>query len=390
MPLSRRSFVRALSLTGAGVAAAPLAPMLGARGREAWAADLRRGLAEPGAGLAAKVIRLSSNENPRGPSAAALEGIQRALVNAPLYPYASAEAVRTAIARHLKVPAECVILGCGSTEILRMVVDTYTSPTKALVAGNPTFELPGMRATTMKTPVHAVPVDAKLQLDLGAMAARSRGAGLVFLNNPNNPTGTVYGAQAVADFIREVHRVSPETVVLVDEAYHEYVDDPSYRTAIPTALEDPRVIVARTFSKAYGLAGLRVGYAVARRETVTALDAQQLDHGVNALAAGAAIAALGDADLPARERKLNAEARDFTRKFFEGAGYAVTPSHTNFLMADIRRDARWFQDECRKHDVLVGRPFPPLATHARVSIGTMDEMRAAVPVFERVLGTRKS
>jgi histidinol-phosphate aminotransferase len=145
------------------------------------------------------------------------------------------------------------------------------------------------------------------------------------------------------------------------------------------------VLVVRTFSKAYGLAGLRVGYAVARPDTIARLAPHRLGLAVTALGAAAARAALADRGVAARERRLNAEARTVTVRAFERLGYRVAPSQTNFVMVDVRRDARRFQEACRAHDVLVGRPFPPLVTHARVSIGTLDEMRAAMPVFERVL-----
>jgi histidinol-phosphate aminotransferase len=207
----------------------------------------------------------------------------------------------------------------------------------------------------------------------------------VFVNNPNNPTGTVHGAKAIEEHVRGVLHDAPDSYVMVDEAYHEYVDDPAYATAVPLALELPHVVVARTFSKVYGLAGLRVGYAVARPETIRRMAHNQLGINVNALGAAAALAALEDRGLVAREQRLNAEARAFTQRFFESAGYRVTPSAANFLMVDIRRDPKAFQDACRLQDVLVGRPFPPLATQARVSIGTMDEMRAATDVFRRVL-----
>jgi histidinol-phosphate aminotransferase len=386
MPLSRRSFVRAVGLGGAGVMTAPL---IGARGREALAADLRAGLGAPTSATgAAGVIRLSSNENPRGPCAAALDGLRGALGEASRYPFAPPEELRAAIAAAHGVRVENVLLGCGSTEVLRMAVDAFTSPTRALVTAAPTFEEPAARAEVIGAPVRAVRVDAGLRLDLAAMtaaAAMGGGAGLVFVNNPNNPTGTLHGARAIADFVRRTLAAAPGTTILIDEAYHEYVEDPAYSTAMPIALENPRVIVSRTFSKVYGLAGLRVGYAIGQPATLQALARHQLGMDVNVLAAAAARAALGDHELAARERRLNHEAREFTRRFFESAGYAVAPSRANFLMADIRRDAKRFQEACRAHDVLVGRPFPPLATHTRVSIGTMDEMRAAVDVFRRVL-----
>ncbi|HEU4629012.1 MAG TPA: aminotransferase class I/II-fold pyridoxal phosphate-dependent enzyme [Gemmatimonadaceae bacterium] len=387
MPLSRRSFVRTVGLGGAGMLTAPL---IGARGREALAAELRAGagigVVEPTA-LAAGVIRLSSNENPRGPCAAALRGLQGALGEASRYPFAPPEALRTAIAAAHGVSIENVLLGCGSTEVLRMAVDACTSRTRPLVTAAPTFEEPAARAAVIGTPVRAVRVDADLRLDLAGMTAAARGAGLVFVNNPNNPTGTLHPARAIADFVRRTQAAAPAATILIDEAYHEYVEDPAHATAIPIALERPRVVVSRTFSKVYGLAGLRIGYAIGRKETLQALARHQLSMDVNVLAAAAARAALTDRTLVAREQRLNHEARDFTRRFFERAGYAVAPSQANFLMIDIRRDAKAFQDACGTRDVLVGRPFPPLGTHTRISIGTMDEMRAATEVFRRVLAS---
>ena len=389
MSLSRRSFVRALGLTGAGVVSAPL---VGARGREALAAELRRGaLDAPGAAgePPGGRIRLDSNENPRGAGAGALAAVRRALGEASRYPLAQPDELRAAIAAAHGVGEDHVLLACGSTEVLRVAVDAFTSPARALVTAAPTFEEPARRATVIGTPVRAVPVGADLRLDLAAMADAARGAGLVFVNNPNNPTGTVHPASRVEAFVRRLLAGSPDTTVLVDEAYHEYVEDPAYASALPLALETPRVIVSRTFSKVYGLAGLRVGYAVARPETLEAMAPRQLTDALNVLGLTAAHAALADRALVARERRLNREAREFTRRFFERAGYRVAPSEANFMMIHVRRDAKAFQAACREHGVLVGRPFPPLATHARVSVGTMDEMRAAAEVFARVLGRAK-
>lgn len=384
MSVSRRTFARSL---GMGLAATPL---IGARGREALAAQRVRARAghawwdEPG--FASDVVRLSSNENPRGASAAALRGIQDALGAASRYPFAPAEELRRAVAAAHGVAETQVLLGCGSTEILRVAVDAFTSPARPLVTAAPSFEEAADRAAMIGTPVRAVRVDAALRLDLPAMAASSRDAGLVFVNNPNNPTGTLHPARVIEDFTRRVLRESRTAVVLIDEAYHEYVEDPAYATAVPLALESPRVIVSRTFSKVYGLAGLRVGYAVGLADTLAAMQKYRLDLAVNVLGAAAAKSALADASAHVpREQKLNHEARDFTQRWFESAGYRVVPSQANFLMADIRRDSADFQKACSEHDVQVGRPFPPLLTHARISIGTMDEMRAAAGVFARVL-----
>jgi len=371
------------------VAAAAYGPskVLGARGREAtaglapWDRDRALALAVDGS-----AIRLDSNENPIGPGTAAVNAIRSALTEANRYPFAQEAAVAAAIARARGVRADQVLLGCGSGEVLRMAVNACVSAAHPLVTAAPTFEDPGYHARAMGAQVIEVPVDAELGLDLDAMRARASNAGLIFLCNPNNPTATVHAASAVSAFVSAVNRSSPKTTILVDEAYHEYVDDPSYSTAIPLALENPRVIVSRTFSKVYGMAGLRIGYAIGRPEVLEALKKYQLGANINVLAASAAIAALGDPDHIASERVRNREARQFTRDAMAKLGYPAPVSNTNFIMVDVRRNVQGVIDGCRKEGVLIGRPFPPLTTHARISIGTMDEMRRSVDVLGHVLG----
>ena len=291
-----------------------------------------------------------------------------------------------ALAKFHGVEPENVLLGSGSGEILRMAVLAFTTAGRPLVQGLPTFESPARDAELAGAPVVNVPVDAGLKLNLAGMAEKAAGAGLVFLCNPNNPTGTVHGADAISGFIRRVLRSSPTTCVLVDEAYHDYVEDAAYRTALPLALENPQVVLARTFSKVYGLAGIRVGYAVGHADTLKAMSRFRIPNNVNVLAAAAAIAALPQTAHIAAHVALNREARDFTRRTFEEAGYEVAPPAGNFLMVDVRRDAKEFQEACKEKGVLVGRPFPPLTNFARVSIGTLDEMRRAMDIIKRVLG----
>jgi histidinol-phosphate aminotransferase len=219
------------------------------------------------------------------------------------------------------------------------------------------------------------------------MAAASSGAGLLYVCNPNNPTSTVQGAQPINDCVARVLRDTPTETILIDEAYHEYVDDPTYSTAVPLAMANPRVIVARTFSKVHGLAGLRVGYAIARPETIAVLRPWVLPVSVNQLGAAAALASIGVQARIDRERARNREAREFTRKVFADAGYPSVVSDANFIMVDVRRPSTRFAEGCKANGVLVGRPFPPLTNYARISIGTMDEMHQASDVFRRVLAT---
>jgi len=225
-----------------------------------------------------------------------------------------------------------------------------------------------------------------LRLDLDAMAEAAKGAGLVFLNNPNNPTATVVSGEAVGAFIEKVVKTSPETAILIDEAYHDYVTDPAYATSVPLALENPNVIVARTLSKAYGMAGMRVGYAVGQPRTIENFNRWAITFNQNSLAVAAAIAALGDPAHIEAERARNTEARAFTTRFFTDLGYKVMDSQTNFVFVETGRHAKDFKEACAKRGLMVGRPFPPLETRfARVSIGTIEEMQKAGPVIAEVL-----
>lgn len=377
MPLSRRSFVRTLGVGGASLLASDF---VAARGREAWAAT--------GAGAprhAASLILLDSNENPNGPAPAALGAMRAAFEASSRYPVTPEVELREAIARHHGVRTQEVLLGCGSGEVLRYVTEAYVSSQRHLVTAAPTFENPAYYARRVGAEVRDVRVDASLRLDLDGMVRESAGAGLVFFCNPNNPTGTAHGGDDTRAFIRRVHERSPDTTVLVDEAYFEYVELPSYRSMIPLAVRHPRVIVARTFSKIHGMAGLRVGYAIAHADTVAWLEPWRLVSGVNALAAVAARTSLGLAAHVQREASLNRAARDFTVRTFQEWGFPCVPSHTNFVMVDIRRDVREFQATCYERGVAVGRPFPPLTTHLRLTIGTMAEMQRALETIGDVL-----
>jgi histidinol-phosphate aminotransferase len=350
MFLSRRSFVKAASVSGIGALTAPL---IAARGSEALrdgifashltpASDVTRFAADERASYrlaASNAIRLDSNENPNGPGQAALEAIRAMFGETPRYPDVPSEDLRQGIAKHFNVSPDSVITGCGSGEILRMAVYAFTSADRALVTGAPSFEDPVKHAEITRAPVRAIPVDNRLRLDIGRMLNETSGAGLVFLCNPNNPTATVHGASAIRDFIAQTNKRAPDCIVMVDEAYHEYVDDPSYATAVPIALENPKVIVVRTFSKVFGMAGLRAGYAIGRPETLREMQRHRLPNNINVLAAASAIATLPDAAHIERERKLNRDAREFTRRALESMGYKSEASSW-FRSAETRRRSK--------------------------------------------------
>jgi histidinol-phosphate aminotransferase len=386
MSVSRRSFVATL---GAGTAAALALPSISWRGREgvlsAQGTQSRRAdrlmAARPG------MIRIDSNENPNGPGEHVFTAIRNDLGESNRYPVKGEDDLIAAIAAVHGIPVDNIILGCGSGELLRVSVLAFTNAQRGIVVPEPTFESPANFAKFIKSPVIGSKVDAKLQLDLDGMADASRAnqPGLVYFCNPNNPTATVHGASNVKAFIDRVNQQSPETTILVDEAYHEYVADKSYATAIPLALANPRVIVTRTFSKVFGMAGLRVGYAIGQKETLAKMQSWLLGSNVNQLALAAATTAVADTKHIAAEQRRNAETRAATRKFFEQAGYTLPACDANFMMVDIKRDVKLYKSECLKHDVAIGRQFPALPTHARISFGTMAEMQKAFAVFKTTL-----
>jgi len=252
----------------------------------------------------------------------------------------------------------------------------------------PSFENPRDTARKIGTEVRAVDLDKNLRIDVDKLVEASKGAGLVFFCNPNNPTATVHGAPTVADFVTRVRAASPDTIILIDEAYHDYVTDPSYKTAMDIAKTTPNVFVTRTFSKAYGMAGLRVGYAVGARETIQALGRYRMPYSVNLPTIAAAITALGNQPHIDSERTRNTAVRAFTVKAFEQVGFKATDSQTNFIFVNINRPAAAFRDACREAGVMVGRDFPPYEkTHCRISIGTQQEMERAAGIFKKVLGS---
>jgi histidinol-phosphate aminotransferase len=363
---------------------------LEAEGAEAWQAGGRRG----GAPAAARAdqppaIKLSSNENPVGPGKAVLDAIVAQFGEAGRYPFNSnpgdGKLIET-IAALNKVKAENVVLGAGSQEILKVAVWAFTNPARHLVTASPTFENATGVARRMGHPVIEIKVDSQFRLDLEGMLATVRGAGLVFVNNPNNPTATVHSAKAITDFVERVRRISPDTVILIDEAYHEYVTDPAYETAIPLAMATPNVFVARTFSKAYGMAGIRVGYAVGMSDTIKPITRLRMPYNISVFGIAATMAALNDPKHMEAERARNTQVRAFTQKALEDLGCRCTKSETNFLFADIGRTAAEFRSGCSAQGIQVGRDFPPFeGSHARISLGTMEEMQKATAVFRDVL-----
>jgi len=387
--LTRRRFVQTVGL---GAAGAVTGSWISARGREGslFAMELQ-GAAAP---TATNPLILSSNENPLGPGQKVLDAVKAAFGPAGAAPgrYSGASgALVEALAKKHNVQPANITLGCGSTQILRTATHVFTARTKPMVGTIPTYEECAGYAEMIGNPVRAVPLDANFNMDMEKLATAARGAGLIFFCNPSNPTATYTGARASRDFFARVNRISPETTILVDEAYFDYVTAADHETHIPLAVEDPRIVVARTFSKAFGMAGLRIGYAVGHPDAIrkmTDWDSGSGTSSLNVLAMHAATAAVEqDPSFVVNERARNKEVRDFTMKWFADRGMKPADSQANFMFVNIGRPAKEFRDACLAKGVKVARDFPPFEkTHCRISFGTMAEMQKAVAVFGEVLG----
>jgi len=335
-------------------------------------------LAKTGPAAAARVVRLSANENPYGPSPEAIRAVAAAMQNAARYPDDAVDALVAQLAAlHGVSPGE-VLLGNGSSEILKVAASAYLPSSRRLVMADPAFEALAIYADAIGAEVVKVPLTAAHAHDVERMkSAAGRGA-LLYVCNPNNPTATITPKAAVRELLAGV----PETtIVLVDEAYHHYASSSDYESVIPLVRTHPNLVVARTFSKVYGLAGLRCGYAVAQHQTIAALSAQQPWDSVNAAALAAASAGLRDTEWVAAGKRRNAETRSWLFTQLQSLGLPHLPSEANFAMIDLGRDVKPVIASMRARGVQPGRLFPAMPHHLRITIGTPEEMHRFIEVL---------
>ena len=359
LPMSRRAFAGTL---GAAAGVALLDTPLVRRAAEAATKRARP----------ADAVILSSNENPYGPSPKALEAAAHAAANR--YPDGLEEEAREAIAKHHGVGVDQVLLGCGSSEILQMADEAFSGPARKVVAAEPTFEAVLAYAKVVRADGIKVPLTADFRHDLVKMAAACDATtGLVYVCNPNNPTATIVTGDEMATFAAQV----PATAtILVDEAYHHFVEDPRYRSSLELIARHPNVVVARTFSKIYGMAGLRLGYAVGSKETIASMAPYASWSNTNASVLAAAAASLADPDLVPRQRKLLNDTRKWLVGELTKQGFRTMPSEANFVMMDVGGDVTPVIQAFRAKKILVGRKFPSLPNWLRVTVGKRDEVAA--------------
>ncbi|HXY08249.1 MAG TPA: histidinol-phosphate transaminase [Terriglobales bacterium] len=326
-------------------------------------------------------VRLDSNENPYGPSPKVLEAMRSAVSTANRYPRREYRGLVEHIATQHRVQPEQVLLGCGSSEILRVAAVALLGPGKKFVQAAPTFETAENYAKLAGAEVIFVPLDAEFAHDLGSMLARIDAATpLVYICNPNNPTGNITPREALETFLA---KVPATTTILIDEAYHHFATQtPGYVSFLDHPIGRDRLIVSRTFSKVYGLAGMRLGYAIAKPSLIAQLRPYITPVNVNAAVLRAALAALNDADSAQEYVAKNAVNR---RMFFDEAnarGLKPINSCTNFVMMDVHRPTKQVIQHFQENNVWIGREFPPLETYIRVSLGKAEEMKEFWRVYD--------
>jgi histidinol-phosphate aminotransferase len=375
--LSRRRFAQVL---GGALGAWALAPRAARAGT--WAVPA----AQRHANLPARAVRIDSNENPYGPSPKALEAMSRSQRVSARYPDALEDEVTTALAQLHRVDPDQVILGCGSGEVLRMADMAFLSPGRNVVAAEPTFEAVLAFARVTRADPVKVPLTSDHRHDLVRMAAVCNSAtGLVYVCNPNNPTGTIVGKDEMGAFFK---RVPKSAVTLVDEAYFHFVEDEGYASAFEWTAQYPNLLVVRTFSKIYGLAGMRLGYGVSSKENISAMRPHRIWSNANAAVLEAALASLADTANLARCRSAMNGTRRALCAEMEKDGRAVIPSEANFVMIDVGSDVQPVIAALRERDILVGRKFPSLPNWLRVSMGTPEEMQRFVSAFREIVPAR--
>jgi histidinol-phosphate aminotransferase len=327
------------------------------------------------------IVRLSANENPYGPSLKAHHAMQNSFDVCCRYPDEKNDVLIEKLANINGVTREQIVLGDGSSEILKLCAETFTGPQQGkLVAADPTFEAILEYSKANGAQVVKVPLTSSFAHDLPKMSGAAKG-GLIYICNPNNPTASITSKSDLREFIANAPR---KTMILVDEAYFHYADSPDYESMIPLVKDHPNLIVARTFSKIYGMAGLRCGYCVAQPETIKRMHPFQMWDSVNIMALAAASASLDDSDQVNNGLKLNSEAKNFTTSELDKMGYKQIPSQANFIMFDCKRPVVPLIQAMKQRNVHVGRLFPALPNHMRLTIGKKTEMESFVSAFKQV------
>ncbi|MFL6543679.1 MAG: aminotransferase class I/II-fold pyridoxal phosphate-dependent enzyme [Candidatus Udaeobacter sp.] len=369
--VSRRKFAQ---LLGAGAAAALVRPPL------SFAKLTQPSATSSTAG--GTIVRLSANENPYGPSPNALKAMTNSFGLSCRYPDEHNNVLIDKVAKLNGVDHERILLGDGSGEILKLCAETFTGKEHGtLIAADPTFEAILNNAKANGAEVIKVPLNSTFAHDLPKMHAATK-SGLIYICNPNNPTASITPKDELRDFIAKTPR---ETMILVDEAYFHYADSPDYESVIPLVKEHPNLVVSRTFSKIYGMAGLRCGYCIAQKEAIDRMRSNQMWDSVNIMALAAASASLDDTDQVPNGQRLNSETKTFVISELQRMGHKTIPSQANFIMFDCKKPVVPLIKTLKERSVHVGRLFPALPNHMRLTIGKKSEMEIFLETFRELM-----
>jgi histidinol-phosphate aminotransferase len=380
MTVSRRNFVggiaAALGYLGVGPDVDLFAQTQGAAG----AAPRARGPLDEYDSFA----KLASNENNYGPPESVMKAMNNAWKYSNRYGYPDGN-IHQEIAKHHGVKNESILLTAGSGEALDVIGTTFLQNGKKVLGVEPSYSSVYQHATSIKSTAIKLPLGKDYRQDIPAMikAANDHASeiGLVYLCNPNNPTGIIVTKQEVQQLLDGIPKGMP---VLIDEAYHHFVDDPNYASSVPYVLEGRPVIIARTFSKIAALAGMRLGYAIATPEIIAKMRPYSMGS-INALVKHGGAASLKDTASQADVKRKTIDVRKKTAAELEAHGYRTIPSETNFFMVHLGgRQVQPVIEEFRAKKVLVGRPFPPMTDFMRVSVGTPEEMARFTTAFKEI------
>ena len=329
-----------------------------------------------------EIIKLASNENPFGPSPKVIEAIKSSLDNISRYPLGDAYDIRTAVAAKYNVPPECLVFGAGSNEIIELLLRTYVKTGEHAVSPAPSFSVYGIISQAMQTRCEWCATDDRFKIDLDCLLASIKpDTRVVFLANPNNPTGVYVSSDELKAFMK---RVPENTIVVMDEAYIEFADAEDMPDTVSWYKEFPNMVLMRTFSKAYGLAGLRIGYMIGDKDCCSMMDRVRQPFNTNMLAQVAAVAAIKDEEYLGSVLRRNIEGKHYLYGKFSEMSLDYIPTQTNFILVNVGDGARVFDALLRK-GVIARFMGPALAPYIRVSIGTEKENEIFAEALKAVL-----
>lgn len=329
------------------------------------------------------VIKLASNENPLGASKKAMEAIQEHFGKLSLYPDGNCTDIKSVLAEHLNVSVNQLIIGNGSDEVLKLIGEAYLTPDDQVITADPTFLEYQFVARLMGAAEQLVPLKNHKH-DLPEMLEKINDrTKIIFICNPNNPTGTIVEQQELREFLQGVPQ---HVMVVIDEAYYEYVQAGEYPQTIPLLEEFKNIVITRTFSKVHGLAALRIGYGIASPEIITNLNRVKEPFNVNSLAQVAATASLQDAEHVAKSIAVNEAGKVYLYQELEQLGLSYIPTEANFMMIDVNRDGQSLFETLLKRGVIVrsGQIFN-MPNYIRLTVGTMAENQTFISALKEVL-----